>query len=104
MGAFGTFEVGPPWAKAESGEPLCVPVIACGEAGDGLTDDVPFGVATGLPGNGGKERLSGSDWRSGTLPWRTGEMVGLACDPGDCACARATLVAIEGGSAGASAR
>lgn len=68
--AFGTFEVGPPWAKAESGEPLCAAcgVIICGEAGAGLMDDVPFGVAAGLPGSGGKERLSGSDWRSGTLP------------------------------------
>ena len=92
-GAFGTFETGPPWAKAESGRPLRV-----------RSGVIPFGIAAGLPGSGGKECLSGRDWRSGMPPWCTAEMVGLACDPGNCAWSAASLAAIAAGSVAASAR
>ena len=67
------------------------------------TDDV-VGTTTDFPDNGGKgcPWLPGKGWPSGKLPSRWVEFVPVTSDP--CGWMKAAFFAIDGGSAGASAR
>jgi hypothetical protein len=102
------FDIGPLCAKAECGESVSALPGAMGwsvfKVEDLATDGVPTGAAADFPDNGGNGRpwLPGKGWPSGKRPSRCVEFVAITSDP--CEWLKATFFAIEGGSAGASAR